>query len=421
MVKKCRNMIFMLVGLVCVATIGTDVWANDCDLCPENHVCANGEVFSCSQLTAGQFENADCGTRDSGLCWRECAMQPNAYKMVGRDFNGATDTCMAEICNTGFAPQDGKCVPCPMGMVCNADDRAPWSCADKTNGEYPLSNVGSDDIGDCYKTCDVHDIVYGVAYPVYETRNSPEICTFTCISITGNPGQVVGDKCVETSCNYNFEMINGVCEPCNRPFAVEYSKNGNCVVTSCNTGYHPNGQYCEIDTIGCVAPNAAVAHRTWDIGANAYGECIITQCDNEYHLAQNACHSDTETCEIPNGIGVRQWDYNTNRWGECVATHCDPGFTTNRGLTNEYWEQCGRCNNMYGINGEVAVQSYRTECEIESCIYSGEKYILANNECVFICPTISAGNDATGTQHWDNSAEKCVRTCNMGYVKWDGK
>ncbi|MBR5153174.1 MAG: hypothetical protein IKW57_00030, partial [Alphaproteobacteria bacterium] len=243
-------------------------------------------------------------------------------------------------------------------------------------------------------------------------------CDYKCLSEFGNIGEWVDGVCVETECKFNFEMVNGRCQPCNREHAISYKQNGNCIVESCVIGYHPNGQYCEGDVIECSAPNAIVATQTWNQKKDAFGECIITECADGYHLAANSCQADEQVCNLAHGEGVHKWDHNKNTWGDCIATRCAPGYTNDRSLTNELWEQCGRCNNMYAENGELAASGYVKECEISACMYQGQKYILKNNECVFICPTISEEDDGTGSQYWSEKDKKCIRTCKYGYVQW---
>ena len=168
---------------------------------------------------------------------------------------------------------------------------------------------------------------------------------------------------------------------------------------------------------GCVAPNALAATQVWNPSKNAFGECIITKCDAGYHLAANACQVDEQVCELEHGIGLQEWNHNTNTWGECIATECDPGYTNDRSQTNELWKQCGRCNNMYSADGDLAASSYVQECEIAACMYQGEKYILENNECRLICNEFE---DETGRRYWDNNKKKCIHDCNeeKGYVQW---
>ena len=68
---------------------------------------------------------------------------------------------------------------------------------------------------------------------------------------------------------------------------------------------------------------------------------------------------------------------------------------------------------MYDTNGELAVSTYITECEIAACMYQGEKYTLENNECVPICESES---DETGRRYWNGT--KCVHECEDGYTTW---
>ncbi|MBR5154089.1 MAG: InlB B-repeat-containing protein, partial [Alphaproteobacteria bacterium] len=395
-------------------------WLNEnkCVNCEENHVCINGEKHSCTSLTNGTHPNSDAGTTDAAYCCRDCDLAVNAFAMRGRDFYKAVDTCEITTCNAGYTLSNGKCALCPEGFICTPDNPNPQSCATLTNGEHTLSELGSDSKDDCFKKCESFDVEYGVSVPAKDIVYSPEQCEYTCISITGNPGDIVKGVCVENSCNFNFEMINGKCQPCNREHAISYKEKGNCIVDSCVTGYHPNGQSCEDNVIECSAPNAIAATQTWNRKNNAFGGCIITECAVGYHLGANSCQADEQVCEVPHGAGIREWDHTKNTWGDCIATRCDPGYTNDRGLTNELWAQCGRCSNMYAENGEVAVSGYVQECEIAACMYQGQKYTLVNNECVFICPTIDAEDDGTGSQFWSEKEKKCVRTCEPGYMQW---
>ena len=132
-----------------------------------------------------------------------------------------------------------------------------------------------------------------------------------------------------------------------------------------------------------------------------------------YHISANACVPNDQECEIENGTGIMTWNEKTQKWGDCVVTSCLQGYTNDPSETNEVWKQCGRCSNMYAVNGEIAVSGYVKGCEIASCMYQDEKYILENNECRPICDTQS---DETGSRYWDG--KKCVHECNAGYLQW---
>ena len=303
---------------------------------------------------------------------------------------------------------------CPSDSVCDGGD-TPVSCASLTNGAYPHSDSGSGAISQCYKTCEPYDLVGGTAVPISSKAYYGTDCAYRGESIEGHPCDIVDGTCIITSCGTGYENINGTCTLCNRENALTYKPGQGCAVASCIAGYHPKADGCEPNTIDCVAPNAAIAQREWDAKKGAYGICKIIECDSDYHLVSNACVSDTETCEVPNGVGVREWNHRSNKWGECIATSCNPGYTNDSSLTNEGWKQCGRCNNAFSVNGEVAVSSYVRECEIAACMYQGELYSLENNECRLVCTEYS---DETGYRHWDSKSKKCVHECEPGYINW---
>ncbi len=394
----------------------------ECFVCPADNVCpTEGGQQTCAEITGGTHTKADAGTIDAAYCYADCQTSQieNAYSVIGRDYYGqnVSDTCQVTVCAAGYTLVDGRCVDCPVGMVCNPEsgDDEPKSCAVLTNGTHQDSGPNSDDITDCFMQCKSYDVINGTAVPVAEKAYYPTECEFYGLSDNGNPCEIVDGVCIESSCNYNFEMVNGICEPCAREHAITYKQSGNCVVESCTNGYHPNGTQCESDTIECAAPNAVAALQKWDAKQNAFGACIITQCADGYHIGANACQPDVQACELENGIGVREWNHDSNSWDECVATKCNPGYTNDPSLTSELGKQCGRCDNMYSANGDLAASSYVRECEIAACMYQGEKYTLENNECRLICDTYT---DETGTRRWNESRKKCERMCEPGYTNW---
>lgn len=423
-------------GTCAVTGCGEGYYSTDgtnCVECPAGSICDGGDddgdgipdAKTCASLTGGTHTKSDTGISDVSLCYTDCPVVENANSVTGRDYYGATDTCKINSCQPGYKLQNFQCVACAEGEICDGtvkdedgdgnQDEEPKTCTELTGGTHTMSDAKSDSINDCYHMCEAYELDGGMAVPVSERAQYPDDCEFKGISDTGNPCDIVDGRCVETSCNSNFELINGSCKPCNREHAITYKPTGNCVVESCATGYHPNGQACEDDVVSCSAPNAISATQVWNTKKNAFGECIITECDDGYHLVANACQVDEQPCEVEHGTGMREWNHNTNTWGACVATSCEPGYTSDRSLTNELSKQCGRCNNMYSALGELAASSYVSECEIASCMYQGEKYTLENNECVLICDTRS---DETGSQKWNASRGKCERTCADGYIEW---
>ncbi len=406
-----------------------------CDMCPAGSVCdpdadedgdgiPDNGAQTCEELTGGTHKMSAAGISNVDECYANCAIGENVAEVAGQDFYGLEDTCEIVKCEAGYYEVDGQCVKCPAGSVCNPDadtdgdgnaDGQPQTCEELTGGTHPLSVAGAEDVSRCYHECEEYPLKGGTAVPVDTEVFYPNECEFKGKSTTGNPCEIRDDKCVETSCNYNFELIDGTCEPCNRDKALTYKKEGNCVVETCEIGYHPKGQQCEFDIVECTAPNAEQAQQVWNKDKNAFSECLITECAEGYHLAENVCQLDEQTCEVEHGIGLRRWNHTAKAWGECIATECDPGYTNDSRLTNDLSGQCGPCNNMYGAFGERVASSYISGCEIASCMYEGERFHLENNECILIC---EEREDETGTQYWDASRKKCIRTCEAGYMSW---
>ncbi len=392
---------------------------NECVNCPADSVCSDGTQKTCAELTNGEYPLSDAGTTDVAMCYKNCALADNAASMSGRDYQGAPDTCAIKRCAAGWHLDNGVCVLCPEGSFCGDPDNPDVPDVKSCPADWPLSDKGAQSQNDCYRKCEAYAVEGGQAVPINEKANYPKVCEFKGVSDSGNPCEIVDNKCVETSCNGDFEMINGKCEPCNREHALTYQKVGNCIVASCEVNYHPNGQSCEYDVQECTAPNAVSAEKRWDAKLQAFSVCTILECDTGFHISSNACVSDQQPCTVEHGTGIKEWNHVTNQWGKCVPTYCDAGYTNDPDLVDsrDASKPCGVCRNKFAVDGEIAASSYVRGCEIASCMYQGEMYNLEDNECKPICSVVGY-SDETGTEKWDATRKKCVRTCNAGYTSW---
>jgi hypothetical protein len=293
----------------------------------------------------------------------------------------------------------------------------PQTCAELTGGTHTMSDTGASKKEQCFATCPRKQVENGVGIATNETVFWPEQCDYDYQDPDGNPCEVINGVCVVTECRTGFEMKEDRCVACNRENALTYNNTGVCAVETCASGFHPNGSRCDANVVECSAPNAIAAEQVWNSKTKSYSICTITECAEEYHLMSNACVADIQDCVVENGIGIKEWNHTTKSWGTCQATVCDPGYSNDKFETNEHTKQCGQCKNKFSLLGEVAVSSYANGCEIASCMYQGEKYILENNECIPICSE-EGHSDETGYMYWDNNSKKCIRECNDGYMSW---
>lgn len=375
---------------------------NQCSACPDGQYVDNETCTDCPD----GFDHSDANATSQSQCYHDCetpCTEPecpanstsctygtnpnsgawyfgtdacNATPLVcpiesvtcagGYGWNPTNNTC--EPCTGNEASINNSCEPCPDGTQPNADHTECVPCPDGTAG----------------------------------TNGTCEPCA---------PGYVPNAQATEcVPCPAGTYWENGICEPCPEDYSSVPGSVGldACFLAACPTGQHIAHGACEDDVIICDAPYAATATRTWNPRLGAYGSCQIQECEDGYHVASNACVPNDQLCNVANGRGERIW--NGTQWGNCVVTECDPGFEPNASNT-----ACGRCGNYMGADGQPAVSSYITGCEIATCMYQGQKYALENGECIPICETAS---DDTGSKHWDNTTKKCVRTCNPGYKMW---
>ena len=395
-------------------TSGTQVQGGKCSAtavkCPMiEFECNNGyrktaDGKSCERAEYQIVYNLDGGTNFVGAPQKYTAgtgaIVEGTPRYAGRVFEAWCLDAAKTNCNdmvvisetaTGDVNLWVKWSQCPAGYYC---DGVKSQCPPS----HPESVAGAYSVQDCYKKCEERIEGNTVAAPVADKAYYAKQCEYNAA----------------TACKPGYHMVDGRCAECPYDKNILTYKKG-CEVESCVSGYHPNANKCESDIISCVAPNAIAAQREWDSVKKAYGACTITKCATDYRLALNVCVPSKEVCEVPNGIGIREWNDDKNAWDECVVTSCNPGYTNDRSLTNEGWKQCGRCNNAFSANGELAVSSYVRECEIATCLYQGELYTLENNECRLICDDYS---DETGRRYWDSKRKKCVHECGMGYINW---
>ncbi|MDR1338054.1 MAG: hypothetical protein LBJ73_03430 [Rickettsiales bacterium] len=393
---------------------------NTCVFCSENHFCGGGTQENCGSVGDGTYVYSDAGTTSSSGCYKACALGMNSATMKGRDYYIGADTCEIATCAERYELDGGVCKTCAAGSFCDGTGGGTGggkSCASLGDGSWEFSAAGAASQNDCYRTCPEYAITYGTAVPDSLTEYYPDACTYSCKSITGNTGVIIGGACLEQSCSNTYEMVGGVCKPCDRDKALSYNTSGNCEIASCVAGYHPNGQSCEGNVIECLAPNADEATQTWNAAKKAFGICTIKTCAPGYHVSSNACVIDEQECVVENGTGYKEWDSAKNRWGDCVVTYCKPGYSFDPSETNELTKPCGQCKNKFSVLGELAVSSYTAGCDIAACMYQGEMYNLEGGECVPICD-VNGYEDETGTMKWNSGSKKCVRQCKEGFTAW---
>ena len=197
-----------------------------------------------------------------------------------------------------------------------------------------------------------------------------------------------------------------------------WSAYGNCIPTTCNSGFTVSGNSCVPITLTCSGSNtescttaafAVTASRTRTCDNSTgewsapYGECIPTACNVGYHIENNTCvidtvsnctGSSTEACGINFGSGSRAHSCNTATgvwgapYGNCTVVSCNSG---------------------YKISGNSCVSA------VISCIGS------SNESCTSIANAASATrthtcNTTTGT--WGAPYGTCtVVSCSSGYTK----
>lgn len=396
----------------------------------------NSGVQACDPYSTA---NSTCGGTATCL-----AHFVNPTVTCANDGPACTATCTE--CDAGYISVNDNCDPCDPGHYqsgnecpqCSGNTIAPnpgaASCTECP--EYTLANAEHTQCLYCPTgSILVNDVCEQCTAGHYQSGNDCPICPGNTIAT--NPGATSCTECPEytvanqdhtacVSCPAGSILVNGVCEQC---AAGTYQSGNSCVqcpagktsyagATSINDCFidpgtcapdeHVEQGECVSNTKECTVPHATSAKREWNASIGTYGPCVVETCDeaNGYRVSGNACVKDS--CVVEHGSAETEWNVADNRW-ECIVTKCDPGYE--RSADDK---SCVECYNRR-VDGEIAVSSYVSECEIAACMYQGQKYTLDGNECRLIC---EEKTDETGSMIWDNIRKQCVRTCNKGYKMW---
>ena len=271
-------------------------------------------------------------------------------------------------CNEGYSQVGNTCVNCPAGSVC--DEGVQKTCAELTDGQYTMSDAGTDDVAMCYRNCAL--AANAAAMDGRDYYGAPDTCEITrcaagytldngqCVECPegsfcdgetdpSNPGDDAkscadlgnGDWALslpgakdEGDCYQMcepYEVVNGTAVPVEEkafyPNECEYegrSTTGNpceiidgvCVETSCIGGFEMIDGVCE----PCYRENAISYDK------NAVG-CQVAECVLGYHPNGDRCEYDIQECALPNAeYAERKWDFAKKAFGDCTVKKCEDGY-----------------------------------------------------------------------------------------------
>ena len=86
---------------------------------------------------------------------------------------------------------------------------------------------------------------------------------------------------------------------------------GECILTGCDSGYHPYGSSCEADSEMNCGSHGNVCEKPNATMECYYGTCVLRGCVDNYHVYNNGCEADSssncgthgQTCSMANGSG----------------------------------------------------------------------------------------------------------------------
>ena len=376
--------------------------------------CVNNDTTCSNTGTTGYKQTCDKGA------WGTANKCTNSYSCnsAGTDcgvcINNNT-TCSntgttgyERTCNNGAWGTENKCTN---SYSCNDN-----SCGDCINGNKQCSGTST-------QTCGSGQWGPTSACPV--PSHGSATCSGGNCGISCDSGYCEsGTNCV----NKQTDMDNcGTCGNLCNTSKVSHSTNvtcssGNCIATSCDTGYHVYDGTCEPnDNTNCGSHNnpcsTTLDHATATCSNS--GICNIS-CDSGYTTNGSIC------CQTKSNVTVVQ-DSASSCSYQCATGYCDASFgsqpyyacSSNQTLTTGCGNSCTNCFSLLsgkdGFNGAECVSG---SCRISSC-KTGYTVSSDGQSCECSSTAISNGNvccevNSSVTLIHD-AGSTCTYQCQPGY------
>ena len=302
-----------------------------------------------------------CDT-STGTCSRcvEGRLFNDTTKKCGKCPDNATcDGTNTYVCNTGYTPKNGGCVPCNDIYIANG------TCTECSGTEYKCTNnvcntgYSPKDVG-----CNKYDTIKvdngkctGCSTTEYKCTSSTCDSGYSpkdgsckaCKNVTTNCSSCSGTEYKCTGCGTGYSLKDGSCKACK-------DIHGNC--TSCSgTEYKCtacSGAYAAKDGT-CKACSSLHSVSNGTCTACSASSCTTKSCNNGYALKDGSCKSCSSLHTVSNG--------------KCTA--CDASSCTKKTCDSGYKLKDGKCvlecDEKFPRAGSVCTSCTESSCTNYKC------------------------------------------------------
>ena len=383
---------------------GADASCSGYETCEYGQACVGGE---CVQNSCTKDNETLCVVNGENVCINVNSDDPNH---CGACNLKCSDRPMANASSTTCS--NGQCqYECATGYTNCGTSTVP-NCINTANFQNDPNNCGS-----CGKICNADEFCNaGVC--------QKSTCTNQCLSngTCVNTNDKCGTQCI--NCNSANNAASGTCNA------------GTCTITSCMTGFHlTTDKTCELNTpTSCGSTNKAdvVNCTKHDHASDGYcktnGQCVATSCETGYHVVEGVCVEDSPTAC---GAGATDctkldgWKNGMCENGQCKATVCQSNYCLNATTCVDGAYNASMC----GINGTACISCDTSSqscvnglcvisgCDPNVCFYQGLTCSNTTEHCGKNCVNCNTANNASaGT--CNVSAGTCTITnCKSGFHK----
>ena len=347
----------------------------NCDrTCADNEFCKDGKCTVSSCTGNECFFNNACINQNEH-CGTQC-LNCNTANLASAGTCQA-GTCVITACITGYHLANGACqidsaTACPNGNAystvnCNTLDaytKAGICVEAKCQAIACQQNAHLKD-GKCIE-------------------DTPQKCGTSEINCTANAGWQSGKcengNCIATSCKSGYcanslsgqctneqsisacGIDGGVCKSCSQ---TQVCSAGKCIAKQCDGNVCNQGSGCKNDNThcgtGCQNCNTFTSHATAGI-CLADGTCQVTACETDYHIYNNACEADSITNCGAHGTQCNVSNANNECKNKVCTFKCNDGFeqSNNKCVSDKFistWNVEANGSVSFPIQGRIGIIS----------------------------------------------------------------
>jgi hypothetical protein len=325
------------------------------ETCLQAHCAGGEEDFECSSTT--QCKEIVC----EGVLWICAADTSKSYfwsktsvSCNDQDPLTKNDHCHGGICKGDpiKTTKDPRCKDETTLVVTTKDEPCPGDACKEIETEYVCTNRCDTMVNRCVSDTCTNNACDSP--PCYEGHCFETYCAY--LSKPAGTECFSTDACMtNTHCDENHKCV-GQPMDCTKPNAKTECKQGECIITGCETGFENCDQKqkngCEVDINGN-KENCGECGKTCKDRAQATGQCVNGTCTLQCNGNYKDCDNNYDNgCEIPEGVANSCSERGLASSGDpCGTAYCGFSFSSDVKLFGTWY--CSFCLHCFKNHDDI--------------------------------------------------------------------